>query len=155
MSLHLFATPVQCTHCGATVDDPKLDHCPNCHALLKERRTPRRIAGVERRYGNVRFLVGFLRLVGGLAVLMGVLVVLFGIGDGDGVSTVVGALGALGGAAALFAIAAFFDIVIDIEENTRASFRVQQLILEHFETRPVHVGAAPAAAPEPEPAREP
>ncbi len=47
MSLHLFSTPVQCTRCGTVVDDPTVDKCPKCGNLLKERRTPRRLAGVK------------------------------------------------------------------------------------------------------------
>jgi hypothetical protein len=36
----------------------------------------------------------------------------------------------------MFSIAAFFELTMDIEENTRASFRLQQQILEELgETR--------------------
>jgi hypothetical protein len=40
-------------------------------------------------------------------------------------------------ASALLVIASLFDLALDMEENTRASFRVQQLILEelHSEQR--------------------
>src|SRR5215210_3997378 len=87
MAMHLFSTPVQCTRCGTVVDDPTVDRCPKCGNLLKERRTPSRIAGVERRYGQLRFLVG-----------------------------------------------ALIEVALDIEENTRAAFRLQQRVLEILQT---------------------
>lgn len=133
MSMHLFATPVQCTQCGTVVDDPKLDHCPNCHALLRERRTPSRLAGVERRYGGLRFLLGFLRFLGIITVLIGVLVFAFGIGEQpmSPMQGIVTLLGAVLVAVVMFAVAAFFEVTLDMEENTRASFRLQQIMLEH------------------------
>lgn len=134
MSMHLFSTPVQCTHCGTVVDDPKLDHCPNCHALLRERRTPSRLAGVEKRYGGLRFLLGFLRFLGIATLLVGGLMFAYGIGGADmslqsGVLTLLSTLLA---AVVMFAVASFFEVTLDMEENTRATFRVQQMMLEHL-----------------------
>ena len=135
MSMHLFSTPVQCTQCGTVVDDPRVDHCPNCHALLRERRTPSRIAGVEKRYGGLRFLLGFLRFLGIATLLIGGLVFAYGIGDDDmtvqaGMLTLLGTVLA---AVVMFAVAAFFEVSLDMEENTRASFRLQQMMLEHMQ----------------------
>lgn len=134
--MHLFSTPVQCTNCGTTVDDPTVDKCPECGELLRERRTPGRLAGVEQRYGQVRFLMGFLRFLAVITLLVGVLFFLF---SDETVSweirlpmllaTVVVAVG-------LWVIAALFLIIVDMEENTRASFRVQQMVLDAMEKRP-------------------
>jgi hypothetical protein len=132
MAMHLFSTPVQCTHCGMVVDDPTADKCPRCGQLLRERRTPSRIAGVPRRYGQLRFLNGILRFLGVVSLALGVLLFLFS----D--ETVVGARGAslLGGvilAAGLFVIAGLIEVLLDVEENTRATFRVQQQLLQALE----------------------
>lgn len=158
MSLHLFATPVECTTCGTVVDDPKADRCPGCGSLLKERRTPSRLAGVERRYGHLRFLSGFLRFLGAATVLVGGLVFFSVLGGGE--VTPVGGLflllGSLVAAVAMFAGAAFFDVAIDVEENTRATFRVQQLLLEHLtEAADAHPHAEPQPRPAPLPAPAP
>lgn len=131
MSLHLFSTPTQCTHCGTTVDDPKVDRCPSCSHLLKERRAPRRIAGVEQRYGNLRFLLGFIRLLGVTTIVVGVLA-FFYTNDGSEMQRVLTLLGTFLVAVVMFAVAAFFDVALDVEENTRSAFRVQQLILEQL-----------------------
>jgi hypothetical protein len=153
MSLHLFATPVQCTHCGTVVDDPKIDRCPQCGAILKERRTPRRLAGVEKRYGNLRFMVGFLRFLAVITFLVGALAFFFGLGYDTqrGPGGILLLMGSVLAAVAMYALAAFFELALDVEENTRASFRVQQMILEHLhDTWPVaEHPAAPAAAPAP------
>ena len=128
MAIHLFSTPVECTHCGTVVDDPTADKCPNCGSLLKERRTPSRLAGVPRRYSQLRFLLGTLRFLGVVVIAVGVLLFIFG---DDAVAVRLASL--LGGAlitVGLFVIAAFIEIMLDVEENTRASFRLQQLILE-------------------------
>ncbi len=135
MAIHLFSTPVECTQCGTVVTDPKLDHCPNCGALLKERRTPGRLAGVEKRYGNLRFLLGFLRFLGVITALVGILIFVFGVGD-DAIPFSLYLLILLGSvvvAVAIFAIVALFEVAMDLEENTRASFRVQQLLLEELQ----------------------
>lgn len=132
MSMHLFSTPVECHHCGTVVDDPRVDRCPSCSTLLRERRTPSRLAGVERRYGGLRFLLGFLRFLGGVTLVIGVLIFAFGVGD-QGTSTAEAVLTLLGGllvSVVIFAIAAFFEVVLDMEENTRSSFHVQQTILD-------------------------
>ena len=143
MTLHLFSTPVQCTHCGTVVDDPMVDKCPNCGNLLKERRTPSRLAGVERRYGQLRLLLGLLRFLGVITVAVGLLVFAFGDESTDwsvrllsfGVSVLL--------AVGLFVLAALIDVALDVEENTRSTFRVQQLILESLqpESAPVPGGA--------------
>ena len=130
MAMHLFSTPVQCTKCGTVVNDPTLDHCPNCNALLKERRTPHRVAGVERRYGSLRFLLGVLRFLGVIVLLVGVLGVLFATGDLDAMTGVSVLLATILSAVSLFAIAAMFSVLLDIEENTRSTFRIQQMLLE-------------------------
>jgi hypothetical protein len=131
MPIHLFSTPVQCTQCGTVVDDPTVDKCPNCGSLLKERRTPSRIAGVPRRYGQLRFMIGLLRLLGVVTLVLGVLIFLFG----DTTPWSTRGLFLLGGillAVGLFVVATVIDVAIDVEENTRATFRVQQLILEEL-----------------------
>lgn len=129
MAIHLFSTPVQCTHCGTVVDDPTVDKCPKCGNLLKERRTPGRIAGVPRRYTQVRILLGALRFMGVVTVGIGILLFLFS----EEPSPMLRLLYLLAGvllATVLFVVAALIDVALDIEENTRAGFRVQQLILE-------------------------
>lgn len=143
MSLHLFSTPVQCTRCGTVVDDPTVDKCPKCGNLLKERRTPRRLAGVETRYGGLRTLLGVLRFLGVLVLLLGGLVFFSTLGD-DGQGATESALifvSSIVVAVAMFAAAGAFVLMMDIEENTRSSFRMQQRMLELMDTgRP---GTAP------------
>jgi hypothetical protein len=134
MAMHLFSTPVECTNCGTVVTDPKVDHCPNCNALLKERRTPGRLAGVERRYGQLRFLLGFMRFMAVITALVGILIFFFGAGDESipwSVNLMV-MLGSVLAAVAIFAIAALFDVAMDLEENTRATFRIQQQLLDEL-----------------------
>lgn len=135
MAMHLFSTPVECTHCGTTVTDPKLDHCPGCGELLTERRNPGRLAGVERRYGNLRILLGVLRFLGVVTALVGVLVFIFSVGEAEGtwVESVGALLGSIVAAVVILAVASLFDVALDVEENTRASFRLQQLILEEVQ----------------------
>ncbi len=131
MAIHLFSTPVQCTHCGTVVDDPTVDKCPNCGSLLKERRTPSRLAGVPRRFGQLRFLLATLRFLGVVVIAVGELLFLFG---DDTVTVRLGSvLGSALIAVGLFVIAAVMEIMLDIEENTRASFRLQQLILAEMQ----------------------
>jgi predicted RNA-binding Zn-ribbon protein involved in translation (DUF1610 family) len=136
MSLHLFSTPVQCTRCGTVVDDPTVDKCPKCGNLLKERRTPRRLAGVETRYGGLRTLLGVLRFLGVLVLLLGGLVFFSTLGD-DGQGATESALifvSSIVVAVAMFAAAGAFVLMMDIEENTRSSFRMQQRMLELMDT---------------------
>lgn len=132
MAIHLFSTPVECPQCGTVVDDPTADKCPSCGSLLKERRTPSRLAGVPRRYGRLRLLLGTLRFLAVVVLAVGILAFIFG----DDAVTV--RLGSLLGAAVvtvgLFVIGAIIEIMLDVEENTRASFRLQQLILEELHT---------------------
>ncbi|HEX5872316.1 MAG TPA: hypothetical protein VFY65_17930 [Longimicrobium sp.] len=137
MSLHLFSTPVQCTRCGTVVDDPTVDKCPTCGNLLKERRAPRRLAGVETRYGSLRTLLAALRFLGVMVLLLGGLVFFSTLGD-DGASSLNGAIVFVSGivvAVALFALAGIFVLMMDIEENTRSSFRMQQRMLELTEPK--------------------
>ncbi|MBW3571998.1 MAG: hypothetical protein KY467_12920 [Gemmatimonadetes bacterium] len=145
MSLHLFSTPVQCTRCGTVVDDPTVDKCPTCGNLLKERRAPRRLAGVETRYGSLRTLLAVLRFLGLMVLLLGALVFFSTLGD-DGGSSLNGAIvfvSSIVVAVALFALAGIFVLMMDIEENTRSSFRMQQRMLEQME--PQHTAADPLA----------
>jgi predicted RNA-binding Zn-ribbon protein involved in translation (DUF1610 family) len=147
MSLHLFSTPVQCTRCGTVVDDPTVDKCPTCGNLLKERRAPRRLAGVETRYGGLRLLLNALRFIAVMVLLLGGLVFFSTLGD-DGLSQVQGAgvlIGSILAAALLFSVAGHFVLMMDVEENTRSSFRMQQRMLEQME----RVGLAPPGASEP------
>jgi hypothetical protein len=150
MALHLFSTPVQCTQCGTSVEDPKVDRCPNCGALLKERRAPRRLAGVEERYGSLRVLLAAIRFLAVIVLVVGGMVFFGTLGDPD-ISATQAALLLVGSfvvTVALFALAGFFDLMMDVEENTRSSFRLQQLILEELqEANLAHPAAAvPAAA---------
>lgn len=151
MAMHLFSTPVQCTQCGTVVNDPTLDRCPNCSALLKERRTPHRVAGVERRYGSLRILLSVLRFFGIITAAIGVLVFAFGTGTGPGELPPLAGLSILLGsilsAISLFAFAAMFGVLIDIEENTRSTFRVQQMLLDATQGKPVRSPATPVAEP--------
>lgn len=151
MAMHLFSTPVQCTQCGTVVNDPTLDRCPNCSALLKERRTPHRVAGVERRYGSLRILLSVLRFFGIITAAIGVLVFAFGTGTGPGELLPLAGLSILLGsilsAISLFAVAAMFGVLIDIEENTRSTFRVQQMLLDATQGKPVRSPATPIAEP--------
>ena len=135
MSLHLFSTPIQCPRCGTVVDDPTVDKCPTCGTLLKERRTPRRIAGVETRYSGLRLLLNALRFIGVMVLLLGGLVFFSTLGD-DGLSGTEGGMVFVGSilvAAALFSLAGLFVLMMDVEENTRSSFRMQARILEQME----------------------
>jgi hypothetical protein len=135
MPMHLFSTPVQCTQCGTVVDDPLVDKCPQCGSLLKERRTPSRLAGVPRRYGQLRFMIGLLRLLGGVSLALALLLFIF---SDESTPWMTRSLILLGGvllAAVLFVVAAVIDVAIDVEENTRSTFRVQQLILEEMQER--------------------
>lgn len=155
MSLHLFSTPVQCTRCGTVVDDPTVDKCPTCGNLLKERRAPRRLAGVETRYGGLRTLLGVLRFLGVMVLLLGGLVFFSTLGD-DGLSGTQGAIAFVSSivvAVLMFAAAGAFVLLMDIEENTRSSFRMQQRMLELMDTSRSGTPAAAAddAAP---PARQ-
>jgi predicted RNA-binding Zn-ribbon protein involved in translation (DUF1610 family) len=136
MAMHLFSTPVECRHCGTVVDDPTVDSCPDCGALLKERRTPSRLAGVEQRYGNVRLLLGFLRFLGVVTALTGVLLFLFSDEATPWVARLLSLLGAVLVAVGMFVIAALLEVALDLEENTRATFRLQQLILEDSQSEP-------------------
>ena len=148
MSLHLFSTPVQCTRCGTVVDDPTVDKCPKCGNLLKERRTPRRLAGVETRYGSLRTLLAVLRFLGLMVLLLGGLVFFSTLGE-DGLSGTNGAIvfvSSIVVSVGLFALAGMFVLMMDIEENTRSSFRMQQRMLEQLEAR--IAGEAPPAAAE-------
>jgi hypothetical protein len=148
MSLHLFSTPVQCTHCGTVVEDPTVERCPNCHALLKERRAPRRLAGVEQRYGSFRVLLGVMRFLAVIVLLVGGLVFFSGLGSSQSSASQSTALlvGAVVITVVLFAAAGLFELLIDMEENTRSSFRLQQMILEELqEARGASHAAAEAA----------
>lgn len=156
MSLHLFSTPVQCTHCGTTVDDPTADRCPKCGSLLKERRAPRRLAGVEERYGSLRILLGVMRFVGVMVLLVGGLIFFSSLGEDKITLTQTAAmlLGTIVACVAMFAVAGIFELLIDMEENTRSTFRLQQLMLEEALaegriSRPAADSTlvAPAAAP--------
>jgi predicted RNA-binding Zn-ribbon protein involved in translation (DUF1610 family) len=133
MAMHLFSTPVECQHCGTVVDDPTADKCPNCGNLLKERRTPSRLAGVERRYGNLRFLLGFLRFLGVITVLIGVLLFVFSDTTVPWTMRVLSLLGAVLVGTALFVVSALLDVALDLEENTRSTFKVQQMILDSLQ----------------------
>lgn len=147
MSLHLFSTPVQCTRCGTVVEDPTQDRCPTCGNLMKERRTPRRLAGVETRYGSLRMLLNAIRFLAVLVVLLGALVFFSTLGD-DGTSAVENGLilvGSIVVAVIMLAVAGMFVLMIDIEENTRSSFRLQQLMLEELEQDEVAPEQAPIA----------
>lgn len=130
MALHLFPTPVECKNCGTVVDDPSADHCPNCGKLLMERRTPSRLAGVERKYENLRLLLGFVRFLGVITGLVGILIFLFAEDAFPLVGRLLMLLGTLLIGTSLFVVAALIEMIADLEENTRASFRVQQAIQE-------------------------
>jgi uncharacterized paraquat-inducible protein A len=148
MSLHLFSTPIECTRCGTVVDDPKVDKCPTCGNLLKERRTPRRIAGVDTRYAGLRLLLNALRFIGIMVILLGGLVFFSTLGD-EGLSGTQGAFALVASilvAVVLFSVAGHFVLMMDVEENTRSSFRMQQRILEQMERAGL---AAPGAAEAP------
>lgn len=133
MAMHLFSTPVECTHCGTVVDDPTVDRCPNCNHLLKERRTPGRLAGVERRYSNIRFLLSFVRFLAVITAGVGVLIFIFSDASVPWTMRLITLFGAVIVASALLVVAALFDLALDVEENTRAAFRLQQLILEEMQ----------------------
>jgi predicted RNA-binding Zn-ribbon protein involved in translation (DUF1610 family) len=128
MPFHFFPTPVECKNCGAVVDDPSTQHCPKCGKLLMERRTPSRLAGVERKYENLRVLLAFVRFMGIATALFGALMFLF---FDDSIDLFVRLSILFGGmllGTCLFVIATLIEIVADLEENTRAIFRVQQTI---------------------------
>jgi predicted RNA-binding Zn-ribbon protein involved in translation (DUF1610 family) len=130
MAMHLFATPVQCTNCGTVVDNPIVDRCPKCGNLLRERRTPSRLAGVERRYGQLRVLIGLLRFLGVITVVVGVLLFMYAEEATLWTDRIMDLLATILIAAALFVVAALIDVALDVEENTRSTFRLQQQLLE-------------------------
>jgi hypothetical protein len=156
MSLHLFSKPVQCTQCGTTVDDPTVERCPKCAALLKERRAPRRLAGVEQRYGSFRILLNVMRFLGVIILMLGALVFFAGLGSGRGNTSenMVLFVGSIVLTVVLFAAAGLFELLMDMEENTRSSFRLQQMMLEELaEARGAHameVAPSPAVPVSPE-----
>ena len=155
MSLHLFSTPVQCTQCGTTVEDPSVERCPNCGTRLKERRAPRRLAGVEQRYGSLRVLLGVMRFLGVIVFSIGALIFFSSLGDSRASAQQTGALfvGSLLIAVVFLAAAGLFELLIDVEENTRSSFKLQQMILEELAEgrapapEAVAAASAPVAAP--------
>jgi hypothetical protein len=128
------------------VDDPTVDKCPKCGNLLKERRTPRRLAGVETRYGGLRTLLGVLRFLGVLVLLLGGLVFFSTLGDDgqSGTQSAIVFVSSIVVAVALFAAAGVFVLLMDIEENTRSSFRMQQRMLELMDTSRAGAASAPA-----------
>ena len=128
MAFHFFPTPTECKNCGAVVDDPTTKHCPKCGKLLKERRTPSRLAGVERKYENLRVLLAFVRFMGIATALFGGLIFLFADDSVELIVRVATLFGTLLLGTCLFVIATLIEIVADLEENTRAIFRVQQSI---------------------------
>lgn len=130
MALHLFPTPVECKNCGTVVDDASLDHCPNCGKLLMERRTPSRLAGVERKYENLRLLLGFVRFLGVITGLVGILIFIFAEEAIPLVVRLLILLGTLLVGTSLFVVAQLIEMIADLEENSRASFRMQQAIHE-------------------------
>lgn len=131
--MHLFSTPVECHNCGTVVDDPTVDKCPKCGVLLRERRTPGRLAGVERRYKNVRFLLGFLRFFAVVTAGVGFLAFLFAEDVVPWPVRLLTLFGSVLVAAGLFVLASLFDLGLDMEENTRAAFKVQQMILAELQ----------------------
>ena len=159
MSLHLFSTPVQCTQCGTTVEDPSVQSCPNCGARLKERRAPRRLAGVEQRYGSLRVLLGIMRFIGVIVFAIGALIFFSSLGTSRTSAQQSGALfvGGILIAVVFLAAAGLFELLIDVEENTRSSFKLQQMILEELAegrapapeaaAAPAPAASAPVAAP--------
>jgi predicted RNA-binding Zn-ribbon protein involved in translation (DUF1610 family) len=150
MSLHLFSTPVQCTQCGTTVEDPSVQRCPNCGTRLKERRAPRRLAGVEQRYGSLRVLLGAMRFLGVIVFAIGALIFFSSLGDSRSSASQTGALfvGSILVAVVFLAAAGLFELLIDVEENTRSSFKLQQMMLEELaEGRAAAVEPDTAAAP--------
>ena len=146
MAMHLFSTPVQCTHCGTVVDDPMVDKCPKCGNLLKERRTPSRLAGVERRYGQLRVLLGLLRFLGVITAAVGLMLLVFGDDTTPWGVRLVSFLGTILLAVGLFVLAALIDVALDVEENTRSTFRIQQLILESLQPGAARTGEGNRAA---------
>ena len=58
-----------------------LYRCPKCGAILKERRAPRRLAGVEERYRSMRILLAALRFLALMVLLIGGLAVFGSLGD--------------------------------------------------------------------------
>lgn len=137
MALHLFPTPVECKKCGSIVDDPTVDHCPNCGELLKERRTPSRLAGVERRYDNFRLLLSFLRFLGIIMGVTGILVFFFAEGSLSLAWRSLAMAGSIVAGVGFLLIAATLEIFADLEENSRATFRVLQSILDQMRTATV------------------
>lgn len=132
MALHLFPTPVECKNCGAVVDHPTIDHCPQCGKLLMERRTPSRLAGVERKYTHLRLLLGFVRFLGIITGLVGILLFIFAEESFTFPGRVLTLLGTILIGTTLFITAALVEIIADLEENTRASFRMQQAIADRL-----------------------
>ena len=152
MALHLFSTPVQCTHCNTVVDDPTLERCPNCGNLLKERRAPRRLAGLEEKYGSIRLLLGVLRFLAVIILVIGGVAFFGGLGGdaqaGGGIAGLGILMASVLGAVAMFSLAAFFELTMAVEENTRSSFRLQQQILDELQEARRPAAAAVPVSPD-------
>lgn len=100
-----------------------------------ERRTPSRLAGVERKYENLRLLLGFVRFMGVITALVGILLFLFADAALPLVSRLLLLLATVLIGTGLFVVAALIEIIADLEENSRASFRIQQAMQESLQGR--------------------
>ena len=112
MAIHLFSTPVQCTRCGTVVEDPTVDKCPQCGELLKERRNPSRLAGVPRRYGQMRVLIGVLRFLGVIVFALGVMVFLFAGEEAEWTTRGTTVLAAVLTAVGLWVVSGLIDVAL-------------------------------------------
>jgi hypothetical protein len=87
---------------------------------------------VDERYGSLRVLLGIMRFLGIMVLLVGGLIFFSSLGEDRTTATqsTLLLLGAVVVSVALFAVAGMFELLMDVEENTRSSFRLQQMTLE-------------------------
>ncbi len=94
-----------------------------------ERRTPSRLAGVERKYNSLRILLPAVRFLGAITMLVGVLVFLIGDDSLGFAQRGLIMLAAILVGTGLLVASALIRILADLEDNSRASFSVQRAIL--------------------------
>ena len=80
-------------------------------------------------------MIGLLRLLGGITIVLALLLFLFSDEATVWTTRLLILVGGIVLAAGLVVLAAVIDVAIDVEENTRSAFRVQQLILEELQER--------------------
>jgi hypothetical protein len=114
---------------------------------------------VEERHASFKLLLGAMRFLGIIVLMVGGLIFFSGLGNGrtSAAQTTALLMASIVICVVLFAAAGLFDLLIDVEENTRSSFRLQQQMLEEMRQAGVAVASddATLVAPVPEEAVAP